>query len=79
MGRLASYLYNFLRFIPGHNGIPLSYIVCSNNASNLISSRANVLDDYIYHSPLNGESFDIDTNEVHTYLVKYLEGNATAE
>ena len=70
---------NFLKHIPGHNGIPLSYVVRDNEVPDLTTPRNNVIEEYIYQSPLVGDVFEIDASEVHTYLIKLIEGNATAE
>ena len=70
---------NFLKHIPGYNGIPLSYVVRENDAPDLVTPRANVIEEYIYQSPLAGKAFEIDASEVHTYLIKLIEGNPTAE
>ena len=37
------------------------------------------LDDYVAMAPLDGESYAIDTVQVHTFLVNFVSGNDTAE
>ena len=69
---------NFLRSIPGRDGVPLSYIVRENDAPDP-TPHLDVLDDYVAMAPLNGEAFVSDTKEVHTYLVKFITGNTQAE
>ncbi len=71
---------NFLRHIPGNSEIPLSYVIrdeeepVENEAEEL-----DYLDNLIAMAPLNGAAYDVDKSEVHTYLIKFVEGNATAE
>jgi hypothetical protein len=69
---------NYLRSIPGRDGIPLKY-VC--RTSELADPTPNVdfIDDYVSMAPLHGEAFTIDASNVHTYLVNFLAGNETAE
>ena len=50
-----------------------------NDLPDFLNPRANILDEYIYQAPLNGDALELDANEVHKYLVKFLEGNRTAE
>ena len=69
---------NFLRSIPGRNGIPLSYTIRANDNPTVVPN-ASLLDDYINRAPLNGDAFDADVAEVHTYLVNFISGNQTAE
>ena len=37
------------------------------------------LDNYVMRAPLLGEAYQIDTNEVHTYLTNFMARNETAE
>ena len=69
---------NFLRAIPGRNGVPLKY-VCRDNDLPLFIPGAEMLEDYVNCAPLNGESYELDAAEVHTYIVNFVAGNATAE
>ena len=69
---------NFLRSIPGRNGIPLSYVIRDNDNA-IIDPNVNMFDDYINRAPLNGEAFDIDSAEVHTYIVNFISTNNVAE
>ena len=39
----------------------------------------NFFDDYILMAPLEGDSYAIDTVQVHTFLVNFVSGNNTAE
>jgi hypothetical protein len=69
---------NFLRSIPGKDGVPLKY-VCRENDMPDPTPHADFLDDYIAMAPLVGEAYVVDAAEVHTYLVNFIAGNTTAE
>ena len=69
---------NFLRSIPGRNGIPLSYVIRSNPLPDP-TAHTDFLDDYVAMASLNGVAFKVDSAEVHTYIVKFISGNDTAE
>ena len=69
---------NFLRAIPSRNGAPLSYVI-RDDATTPRATYVNFLDEYIDKAPLQGSAFIIDTAEVHTYLIKFISENETAE
>ncbi len=70
---------NFLRSIPGRNGIPLNYVIRENDAP-LNIPNVDFLTHYANMAPLHGDAFDTDSTEVHTYLVNFISGNnETAE
>ena len=69
---------NFLRTIPGRNGQPLSY-VCRRNETPIVVAGIDFMDDYVNRAPLNGDAFNIDAAEVHTYIQSFINGNETAE
>jgi len=69
---------NFLRSIPGRDGVPLSYVIRDNENSTLVNN-GDLLDMYVAGAPLNGEAYRVDANEVHTYIVSFIAGNETAE
>jgi uncharacterized membrane protein YgcG len=69
---------NFLRAIPGRNGIPLSYI-CRKVPTTIQPTYTDFIDEYIDRAPLNGAAYTTDTAEVYTYLVKFISDNDTAE
>ena len=69
---------NFLRTIPGRNGQPLNYICRKNDLPTLVP-RADFMDDYVNRAPLDGDAFNIDAAEVHTYIQSFINGNETAE
>ena len=69
---------NFLRSIPGRDGVPLSYVIRKNGTPDP-TPHLDFLDDYVAMAPLAGESFVVDSAEVHTYLTSFTSGNSTAE
>jgi hypothetical protein len=69
---------NYIRSIPGRNGIPLKYI-CRDKDEAEITQHEDFLDDYVAMAPLEGDSYAIDTVQVHTFLVNFVSGNDTAE
>ena len=69
---------NFLRTIPGRDGVPLDYIIRANVAP-IRGPNADMLTEYVNQAPLNGPAFQTDAAEVHTYLAKFIAGNSVAE
>ena len=69
---------NFLRSIPGRNGIPLQYVIRENEQADP-TPNDDFLDDYIKNAPLVGEAFIIDANEVHTHLINLIAHNNEAD
>lgn len=69
---------NFLRSIPGRDGVPLKY-VCRDNDLPDQQLHADFLDDYVSRAPHAGQAFATDAAEVHTYIVNFIAGNQTAE
>ena len=69
---------NYLRLIPGRDGVPLKY-VCRDNDAPDPTPHADFLDDYVAMAPLAGEAFTIDAATVHTLLLSFIAGNSTAE
>ena len=70
---------NFLKAIPGRNGVPLSYICRENDHPLLHNPNIDYLENYINQAPLNGDAYIIDAAEVHTYLINFMSNNPTAE
>ena len=69
---------NYLRAIPGRNGVPLKYVIRDNpNPTNI--QHLDFLDDYVDQAPLIGDAFVSDAMEVHTFLTNFLVGNTEAE
>jgi len=69
---------NYLRSIPGRDGIPLKY-VCRDRDEPDRRANDDFLDDYVAMAPLEGDSYAIDTVQVHTFLLNFVSGNDTAE
>jgi hypothetical protein len=69
---------NFLRAIPGRNGVPLVYII-RDDPPVIPVAYTDFIDEYIDKAPLEGTAFITDASEVHTYLVKFISENDTAE
>lgn len=71
---------NYLRAIPGVNGVPLSYVIRNNEAAAPIDDpNVDYLENYIRRAHLNGGSYEVDNLEVHTYITHFIAGNAVAE
>ena len=73
----ASTFVNYLRVIPGQNGIPLKYVIRDNEQADPTPNK-NFLDDYIKNAPLVGEAFIIDANDVHFILANLIAHNDEA-
>ena len=71
-------LINFLNTLPGRHGVPLKYVIRDNDLP-LIDPTADMLQDYVNRAPLQGDAFELDSAEVHAYIVKFISGNPTAE
>ena len=69
---------NYIRAIPGRDGVPLKYI-CRNKDEADLTPNNDFLDDYVAMAPLEGDSYAIDTVQVHPFLVNFVSGNDTAE
>ncbi len=74
----STYL-NYLRSIPGRDGVPLKYICRAKDEADMIAVSDNFLDDYIAAAPLSGNAYAINTVQVHTFLLNFVTGNDTAE
>ena len=70
---------NVLRFIPGRNGVSLSYEYHDNEIGLRLNPELDFLENYILRiSPIE-EAFNIDASEVDTYLFNFLAGNEAAK
>lgn len=69
---------SFLRTISGRSGVPLNYIVRPKDVTQ-IENYDDFLDEYVDCVSLQGNAFISDATEVHTYIVKFIAGNDTAE
>ena len=70
---------NYLRTIPGRDGVPLSYVI-RDSVQPDPTPQEDFMDEYVLMAPVErGEAYGIDAAEVHTLLVKFIMGNETAE
>ena len=69
---------NYIRAIPGRDGVPLKYICRDKDEAEDIPNK-DFLDDNVAMAPLNGMAYVIDTLQVHTFLLNFVSGNDTAE
>jgi hypothetical protein len=61
---------NYLRTMPGQDGIPLKYICRLNGAPDRILN-GNFLDHYVSMAALNDEALTIDAADDHTFIVNF--------
>jgi hypothetical protein len=78
MGRLEANFSQLPPFYPGRHGIPLKY-VCRDRDEPDPRANDDFLDDYVAMAPLGGDSYAIDTVQVHTFLLNFVSRNDTAE
>ena len=69
---------NFLRVIPGRDGVPIKYICRDNEVADPVA-HTNFIDNYVSMAPLSGTKLAVDSAEVHTYIVNFIAGNNMAE
>jgi hypothetical protein len=68
-----------MRSIPGRDGVPLVYFCCEKDDAH-DTPHDNFFDNQVTMAPLVlGDSYAIDTVQVHTSLVKFVSGKDTAE
>ena len=58
--------------------MPLKYICRDKDVADPVLNE-DFIDDYVAMAPLTGDSYAIDTVQVHTFLVNFVSGNDTAE
>ena len=72
---------SFLRQLPGRFGHPLAYVI--RDDENIIFDHEDwdvtLHDHYIAAAALNGDTFKLDTLEVHSFVVAFVAGNTKAE
>ena len=71
-------LINYLRMMPGRDGVPLNYVCRALDAPDP-TPHPDFLDDYVAMAPLAGDAFTIDAMQVHTIIIGLIAGNDTAE
>lgn len=72
-------LVKYLKLIPGITGIPLSYVVRRSATPPTAPIVGPVLDTYVTHTPLIGDTFDYDTQSVHTLILALITKYAEVE
>jgi hypothetical protein len=70
---------NYLRTIPGRDGVPPKYSWCRDNEMPDPTPNTDFIDDYVNMALLEGKVYAIDSADVHTYIVNFVAGNETAE
>ena len=71
---------NFIKSIPGINGVSLNYIIRdSDEPADEDDNTLNFLDNLALCAPLQGENYQANNAEVHTYLIHFVSGNSVAE
>jgi hypothetical protein len=70
---------NYLRSMPGRDGVPLKYVCRDKDEADLDAANEDFLDDYVASAPLTGNAYAIDSVQVHTFLLNFVTGNDTAE
>lgn len=73
-----STLVGYLRALPGRDGVPLAYIVRSNEQPDP-TPQTDFLDEYVACAPFTGEAYNVDNMEVATLIKSFLVGNTEAE
>ena len=69
---------NYLRLIPGQNGIPLSYVIRTNDEPDR-TAKPTFLDVYEATAPLRGAAFNADSAEAFILIKALVTGNTEAE
>jgi hypothetical protein len=64
----------FLSVIPGMTGIPLSYVVRENESPDPSIVPNNFMEEMEANAPLTGTTFEVDSAQVHTYLLGFVQG-----
>ena len=64
-------LVNYLKLIPGRSGIQLSYVIRSRDAPDS-TFVGPILDVYVAQAPLLGDTFEHDSQRVHTLILTFI-------
>lgn len=71
--------FNYLCSIPGRDGIPLKCVCRDRDEVDITVANEDFLDNYVASAPLEGNSYAIDTVQVHTLLLNFVTGIHAAE
>ena len=69
---------NYVREIPGRDGVPMEYVIRANDLSDFTPNK-DFLGDLVNNVTLMGEAFTIDAAEVHTFIVNLISQNEEVE
>ena len=73
----ADSFISYLKFCPGTDGIPLSYIIRDDTVPP--PGGASFLKKWVATAPHYGDSFEVDAESVHSSLIQAITGNDAAE
>ena len=79
VGSLEANIHELPPSIPGRDGIPLKYICSDKDEADVDVANDDFLDNYVASARLEGNSYVIDTLQVHTFLLNIVSSNDTAE
>ena len=65
-------LVKYLRQIPGCTEILLSYVVRRDAVPPTLPIAGRILDSYVERAPLVGDTFEVDTQNIHTLILTFL-------
>jgi hypothetical protein len=72
-------LLNYLRSIPGSDGIPLRRVCRDKDEVDITVENEDFLDNYVASAPLEGNLYAFGTVQEHTFKLNFVTGNDTAE
>ena len=77
----SAQMQSFLSQMPGRFGHPLAYVIRDNEQSVFDHEDwdINIHNRYIAAAATNGSTFELDSLEVHSYIVSFVAGNTKAE
>ena len=70
---------NFLKSMSSRRGIPLAYVIREDEEEKPYDPSIGTLDNFTQMVPLNGNDYEYDKGEVHTYILRFITGNELAE
>ena len=69
---------NYLHQMPGRYGVPLNYVIRENDLP-IRTRTGDLLRDYSRMYRLNNNGYDLDNGQVAIFILKFIQGNTTAE
>jgi hypothetical protein len=70
---------NYLSTIPGMRGVPLSYVIRENEIPLDNVPYSSFIEKTIARAPLRGTSFVVDAQQVHSYLLGFVQGECAEQ